>query len=195
MEEFSTPQRFAATDTPPARVLLLGHRSLRQPCSSVIDRDTETFESACRQLVSTLEHFRASAGFGRGIAAPQIGIPVRLIALNLGTGPFLLCNPRVTLLSDRKFTMWDDCMSFPWLLVRLQRHRDITLQFEDHLGNTHVWTRPEPSTAELVQHEVDHLDGILALDRAQDAQSLLARDLYDENRAEYDGQVDYVIGG
>jgi len=63
------------------------------------------------------------------LSAKQMGAE-RIIAMNLGQGPFLLVNPEITWKSDELFTMWDDCMSFPWLMVRLRRHVQIDLTFQ-----------------------------------------------------------------
>jgi peptide deformylase len=66
--------------------------------------------------------------------------------------------------------MWDDCMSFPNLLVRLRRHQFCKMRFRDLDWKEQVWELPE-DLSELMQHEIDHLDGILATMRAMDAQS------------------------
>ncbi|MDI6773709.1 MAG: peptide deformylase, partial [bacterium] len=103
-------------------VLPLGDPRLRLFAARVGDPTAPSFAEDARRLVETLEAFRARHGFGRGIAAPQIGVARRFIALNLGQGPFIIVNPEITWRSDETFTMWDDCMCFPHLLVRVRRH-------------------------------------------------------------------------
>ena len=61
--------------------------------------------------------------------------------------------------------MWDDCMSFPFMLVKVMRYNSISVKFSDAKGKEHFWENLPLDVAELVQHEVDHLDGILAVDR------------------------------
>ncbi|HEV8714634.1 MAG TPA: peptide deformylase, partial [Candidatus Binatia bacterium] len=117
------------------------------------------------------------------------------IALNLGNGPLLLVNPEVTWTSSETFSMWDDCMSFPSLLVRVRRYQSISVRYLDEQGNRHEWSRLDQATAELLQHEIDHLDGILAVDRALDRDSLVLREVFETRRAYFVRQVDYVIGG
>jgi peptide deformylase len=73
--------------------------------------------------------------------------------------------------------MWDDCMSFPSLLVRVRRHKCISVHFCDEHGNPHEWLQLNQATSELLQHEIDHLDGILAVDRALDDESLVLREV------------------
>ena len=89
--------------------------------------------------------------------------------------------------------MWDDCMSFPWIMVRLRRHRSISLQYVDEDGRTREWRQLEQSISELLQHEIDHLDGILAIDRALDRESIISREVYERDFAQFARQVDYVI--
>ncbi len=177
----------------PDKILLLGDPRLRQPCLPVTDFDSPEFREHGRRLKSALQRFRDEHGFGRAIAAPQIGIPLRMIAMNLGEGTFLLVNPELTNPTAERFTLWDDCMSFPWLLVRLERHLSVDLRYRDERGDPTSRLRVEQDVSELLQHEVDHLDGILALDRAMDRDSIVARQVYLEKKSYFDGLVDYVI--
>ena len=174
-------------------ILQLGDPRLRQVSAAVTDFAGTTFQSNQRALHATLAAFRSNNGFGRAISAPQIGIPQRFIALNMGKGPQLLVNPEVVWNSTETFTMWDDCMSFPSLLVRLQRHRSISIGFYDEHGRTNEWPRLDQPTSELLQHEIDHLDGILAADRALDRDSLVLREVFEAQHAYFAGLVDYVI--
>ncbi len=174
-------------------ILLLGDPRLRRISEAVTDFESPEFRGAARALVGTLECFRSEHGFGRAIAAPQIGVPLRMIAMNLGSGPFLLVNPELSRLSSRRFTMWDDCMSFPWLMVRLARHFVADLSYSDEQGRPRAWSRVEQAVSELLQHEVDHLDGILAIDRALDRDAIISRSVYEARRDFFDSQVDYCI--
>jgi len=175
------------------QILLLGDPRLRQPCLPVADFESEEFREHGRRLASTLEQFRSEYGFGRAIAAPQIGISLRMIAMNLGQSPILLVNPELTHPSVERFTLWDDCMSFPWLLVRLERHLSVDLRYQDERGELVSRRGVEQDVSELLQHEVDHLDGILALDRALDRDSIIARQVYLEKKSYFDSLVNYVI--
>lgn len=175
------------------QVLLLGDPGLRTVCSPVVDFDTLEFRQNGRRLIRALEQFRAEYGFGRAISAPQIGILERMIAMNLGQGPFLLVNPEITWKSENRFTLWDDCMSLPWLMVRLERHLHVDLSFQDDKGSTKDWSKVEQAFSELLQHEVDHLNGTLAVDHALDRDSIIARKLYEERKPFFDAQVDYSI--
>ncbi len=108
--------------------------------------------------------FRAAHGWGRAIAAPQIGVLKRIVYLHIDK-PWLLINPVMTDLSKEQMELWDDCMSFPDLLVRVKRHASFTLHYRDE-----NWTEQalhiDGVLSELLQHEIDHLDGMLAVARA-----------------------------
>jgi peptide deformylase len=170
-------------------VLLLGDPRLRMRSQEVTSFDAHAFA----ELAATLDAFRRQYGFGRAISAPQIGIAQRFIAVNLGAGTFFVVNPVITWRSEETFTMWDDCMSFPDLLVRVERTRSLSLAYVDEHGNAKKWEQLDQAAAELLQHEIDHLDGVLAVDRALDAQALVMRREYERNRAFFDAQVDYTI--
>ena len=173
----------------PADVLLLGDPRLRVRSAEVARYDADAFNA----VAETLDAFRRQHGFGRAISAPQIGIAQRFIAVNLGKGTFFIVNPVITWRSEATFTMWDDCMSFPDLLVRLARNESLSLEYVDEDGKPQEWREMDRAVAELMQHEIDHLDGILAVDRTLDRDSLVLRGAYDANREYYDSLVDYAI--
>ena len=176
----------------PADVLQLGHPALRIP-SERADVDDPGFREDGRRLLETLDAFRRRFGFGRAVAAPQIGVARRVIAVDLGQGPFLVVNPEITWWSDETFTMWDDCMCFPGLLVRLSRHRAVSLTYTDEQGRPRQWPQLDQAASELLQHEIDHLDGILAIDRAESLRDVISRETFERFRLEFDRQVDYAI--
>jgi peptide deformylase len=174
-------------------VLLLGSPTLRLKSEAVCEFASASFKGDIADLKEALEDFRARNGFGRGIAAIQIGIARRMIALNLGGGPFVIVNPRIVRRSPEAFRMWDDCMSFPDLVVRVERHRSIDVEYLDEGGNRKEWPGLDQATSELLQHEIDHLDGVLAIDRAIEASDIIYKAEYSRNRAYYDTMVDYAI--
>ncbi len=177
----------------PAKILLLGDPALRKNCRPVDDVNNADYRYDCARLHATLKAFRTEHGFGRAISAPQIGVALRFIAVNLGDGPFTMINPEITWASAETFTMWDDCMSFPFLLVRVRRQRSISVRYLDDDGNVRIMDRLDQSTSELLQHEIDHLDGILAVDHALDADAIVSREVFEENPNWFADKVDYVI--
>ena len=95
------------------RVLPLGDPRLHIICDPITEIANPEFRMERERLTNALDAFRAKRGFGRGIAAPQIGIPKRFVAINLREGTHTLVNPSITWRSDETFTHWDDCMCFP----------------------------------------------------------------------------------
>lgn len=177
----------------PAEVLQLGHPLLRQEARPVDNPGSESFLRDAQRLEATLSAFRSEYGFGRAIAAPQIGVTSRFLAINLGESE-LMINPEIIGRSDETFTLWDDCMSFPFLLVKVRRHASITVRFLDRLGKECEWRDLDRATSELLQHEIDHLDGVLAVDRAVDNNSLVTRQAFEQLREHFAGQVDGIAG-
>jgi peptide deformylase len=115
-------------------------------------------------LQDTLRDLRARHGLGRGLAAPQIGAPIRLVYVEVNE-PLFLVNPEIVDVGESDFSVWDDCFSVPNLLVRVMRAYRIVVRYQDLRGKSHELTA-EKDLAELLQHEIDHLDGVLMLDRA-----------------------------
>ena len=162
----------------------------RGPVEAVAD---PAFQAENARLQAVLEAFRRAHGFGRGVAAPQIGIAKRFIALNLGRGPLTLINPEITWRSPESFTLWDDCMCFPWLLVRVRRHASISLRYLDEQAAARCWERLDRAESELIQHECDHLEGILATDRAEGPEAIISREAFEQFRDHFAEMVDYTI--
>jgi peptide deformylase len=88
--------------------------------------------------------------------------------------PWLIINPVISELSAEEMELWDDCMSFPDLLVRVKRHARLTLTFLDEKWAQQT-ERVEGTLSELLQHEIDHLDGVLAVSRAVDGAAFALR--------------------
>ncbi len=171
-------------------VILLGDPRLRLKAKEIEDVSDARFITENIRLKKALESFRQEKGFGRAIAAPQIGINRRFISIDLGEGTFSIINPVITWHSDQTFTLWDDCMSFPDLLVKVRRYESMGLRYTDEQGMEKTWEIRDRSESELLQHEIDHLNGILAVDRALDRNSIVYRSVFEEHREFYLGQVD-----
>ena len=187
-----------------SRIRLLGDPILHCPCREVNPRD-EHVSRVREELHSLLGAFRRVCGFGRAIAAPQGGRSLRLIAAVLKSGPVSLHNPTIFWRSAETVTMWDDCFSFPSMMVRLRRHASISVRFEDDVGGTVEWEHLPLDVSELLQHEIDHLDGIVSFDRMFEERDrcgpqkgrscvwVVHRQAYLQNQKEYDAMVDYAI--
>ena len=156
------------------RILQLGDPMLR--CISA-PTDAASAAPVFDDLRDTLHEFQRTHGFGRGISAVQIGRPLRLIYIEFEGTAHAIRNPEFEFQSASKFRLWDDCFSFPNLLVYLERSQSVRVRFADAQGETRRIAAAGP-LSELLQHEIDHLDGILAVDRALDRHSLATREEY-----------------
>ena len=150
-------------------LLLLGDERLYAQCELVEREELPLIKEWVSDLDNVMREIRAKYNFGRAIAAPQLGIMKRLVYMNIDK-PVVFINPEFTALSDEMFELWDDCMSFPNLFVRVKRHKNLKIKFRDTHWVEHEWFL-EDALSELLQHEVDHLDGILCTMRAVDAKA------------------------
>jgi peptide deformylase len=162
-------------------VLQLGDPKLREIAAPVADPRAPEIASLVRDLADTLAHWRATTGYGRGIAAPQIGVAQRVIFLQLpGAEPWPLVNPQITERGAEKIVVWDACLSFLSIFMQVERHREIKVRYQDLQGEwQEIQAGAEKDLAELLQHEIDHLDGILAVDRITDMRTLCTREEFE----------------
>lgn len=154
------------------RILELGDDTLRRVSAPA--RGLGEIRRVMRDLEDTLADFRRRHGFGRGISAIQIGEPLRLIFLEVSGRRYELINPVFVEKSSETFEMWDDCFSFPDLMVRLRRHTRVVIEYENPEGGLQR-LEAEHALSELIQHEMDHLDGVLAVDHARSSRDLMTR--------------------
>lgn len=167
---------------PVQTVLQLGDPLLREKCARVANPAAPEITGLITDLSDTLAHWRAKTGYGRGIAAPQIGVLQRVIFLKLpGEDPWPLINPEIINRSQEKIVVWDACLSFLCIFMQVERHRELTVRYQDLHGDTHVVEAGEDrNLSELLQHEIDHLDGILALDRVIDPKTICTREEFEK---------------
>lgn len=147
------------------RIRQLGDPVLRARCERVQDPTSPAIRLVADDLRDTLSAAKRKYKMGRAIAAPQIGAPVRVLVVDPGKQRTIMLNPEITDVDSEDFLVWDDCFSFPNLLVRVTRAYRITVSYQDIKGKQKSVDLEGPM-AELLQHEIDHLDGILAVDRA-----------------------------
>ena len=155
-------------------LLLLGDKRLYQISEPVEKSELRLVTGWVADLHNVMEEIRARYKFGRAITAPQLGIMKRLIYMNIDR-PIILINPELNNMSDEMFELWDDCMSFPDLYVKVKRHRSLTVTYIDEQWQQQEWSVSN-GLSELLQHEYDHLNGILSTMRAIDNKSFRWRE-------------------
>jgi peptide deformylase len=150
-------------------LLVLGDPRLYEICQEVTKEELPLVKEWVTDLHNVMQEIREKYNFGRAIAAPQLGIMKRVIYMNIDK-PVVFINPVLENLSEEQFELWDDCMSFPRLLVKVKRHKSLTIRYLDENWQEQIWDM-QNDLSELLQHEYDHLDGILCTMRAIDNKS------------------------
>ena len=154
-------------------ILLLGNPRLYERSTDVDRSELPSLRAVVADLRDTMLNFRSRYGVGRAIAAPQIGVKKNLVYMQVDK-PVVLINPVLDEFSAAMFELWDDCMCFPEILVRVRRHVKCRVRYRDE-----QWGEQElqldGALSELLQHECDHLVGILATQRAIDGRAFALR--------------------
>jgi len=155
-------------------VLMLGNPKLRKKSCDVNDFNLD-LEQNLKDLKNTLTNLQQTKIIGRALAAPQIGIMKRLIYYQIPERSFYMVNPKIPWKSEEKINVWDSCYSFDLaFFVEILRHKSIKVEYQDEQGNT-IFEDFTDNLSELVQHEVDHLNGILATDHLKDVKKIITR--------------------
>lgn len=147
------------------RVLKMGHPLLRQVAQTVREFGTQGLLELVRDMDDTMRSLN-----GAGLAAPQVGVSLRVVIFEVKRNPrypdagevpyTVLVNPELTPLDDDLEEGWEGCLSVPGLRGRVPRHRRLRYRGCDAHGLP-IERTVEGFHARVVQHEVDHLDGIL----------------------------------
>jgi peptide deformylase len=148
-------------------IRLFGDPVLRTPAVEVVD-----FDKQLRKLVKDLEDTMIEAP-GAGLAAPQIGVPLRVFTYDVDDELGHLINPVLTDLSDEEQDGEEGCLSFPGLAFPTKRAFRVVAKGMNMYGDPVVIEGSE-LLARCLQHETDHLDGVLFIDRLDSEQRKLA---------------------
>lgn len=138
--------------------------------SKKCEKVTEVNDDIRKLLDDMLETMYADKGVG--LAAPQIGIAKRIIVIDdkvsedgtPGTNPRFLVNPELIKKSEETFWFNEGCLSVPGQSAEVERHKAVTVKYLDYHGDEQI-LEAEDYLAVILQHETDHLDGILYIDR------------------------------
>ncbi len=152
------------------RILQVGNDLLHEK-SMPVEGDAE---GLLRDLKDTLEDFMKRKGLGRGISGPQIGVLKQAIYVIEDGEHMSFVNPQIVKRSPEKMMVWDSCFCYDVdIFVLIERARDITVEFtEDGELKTKDFSGP---LSELLQHEIDHLDGVLSYQHLRDPMRIMRR--------------------
>ena len=153
----------------------MGNPLLRQVAAPVT-----RFDQSLRELIADMDDTMRALN-GAGIAAPQIGVSLRVVIFEVRENPRYpqvapvpytkLINPVLTPLGDEQEEGWEGCLSIPDIRGMVPRYTDITVRALDRDGRA-TELRLKDFPARVAQHETDHLDGVLFFDRMASMQSL-----------------------
>jgi len=161
-------------------VKVLGDPLLRVKCEPITD--FKAAKPLVEDLRDTLAALRKQYGMGRGLAAPQIGASQRAIYVMVPEYEGEMLNPKmIGFGSEGGFECWDSCFSAKVeFFAKVRRWIEVTVEFQTLTGETRTM-RAEGKFGELLQHEIDHLDSILFVDKAQkNGEWLIMRDIWEE---------------
>jgi peptide deformylase len=155
-------------------IIQLGDQLLWNKSETVTGDLFTELESLITDMSDTLVDFKRKRGFGRAIAAPQIGVLKKVIYIQMPDRKLngAMINPEIIEKGDNTIELWDNCLSFPDLVVKVRRFEKIKVQYKDVSGREQI-LEASGELSELLQHEIDHLDGILAVDRTDSSKDFM----------------------
>ncbi len=176
-------------------ILRMGHPILRQRARALTA--AEIGDSKLSALIEDMVDTLADSG-GIGLAAPQIGIPLRLAIIRIPGGPSrygeieevpltIYVNPEIEVLDGSEQGFWEGCLSVPGLRGYVERPRGIRVRWLDTSGQPQA-AAYQGFLATVFQHEFDHLDGRLYIDRLKDTSKLM----FEEEFARFGDPVEAI---
>lgn len=143
--------------------------------------DDEILAPKTQELIHNMYYTLEHKKYGVGIAAPQVGTSVALSVIDTKPTPtrpdlkrqkLTLINPEIVELFEKKVPMWEGCISGAEMYAQVPRHTKLRLKWQDEKAQTHEQTF-DGFLAQVIQHEVDHLSGVLFVDKVVDTKSYM----------------------
>ena len=166
----STKVNKEAVDNPPLEIFKLGSETLRTEAKRISKVDNQI-----RNLAKDMLQSMYSAK-GIGLAGPQVGISKELLVIDINfedsaAEPLILINPEITAFGSTLNTYEEGCLSIPGVYLNVVRPSTIKLKFRDEMGRPRKMNA-DGLLARCIQHEVDHLKGVLFIDRVTSKEEL-----------------------
>ncbi|MBP6942641.1 MAG: peptide deformylase [Candidatus Buchananbacteria bacterium] len=143
---------------------------LRQRAAEISDVANPEIQTLIPEMIESMK-----AHNGVGLAAPQIGELVRLIIVSHKSGPIAMINPKIVHKSFKRLWEEEGCLSIPGVYGDVKRHLGVTATYTDAQGQPQK-LEAEGLLARIIQHEVDHLNGVLFIDKAKNIHELDPKD-------------------
>lgn len=153
--------------------------ALRQPTKDVVD-----FGPECQWIVDDLVNTLLVHRIAVGLAAPQIGVALRIAVINVSKDKkeptLIICNPRILSSTGKKDRKIESCMSIPGYGGEVERRDKVEISYQSRTGEAEV-LQARGFLARVIAHEIDHLDGVLYIDRMTDKSLLKPVDLFERD--------------
>lgn len=162
VEETLKPAPLAAENLPTFVIREYPDELLTKPCQPFVDvvKDNVRLQTYFNVMEKTMQ-----VHGGAGLAAPQIGLMFRIIVIRLADGkPLVMINPLITQFGGKTVSENEGCLSFPGLFIKVKRASSVEVTFKNRDGEE-VTRWFNDTEAREVQHEIDHIDGIVFIDR------------------------------
>lgn len=153
--------------------------SLREKSQNVpvAEIKSSKIKSVINKLKRTLKRYRKLTGKGRGVAAIQIGIPLRIAVIYQDKNLLTIINPKIVRESEIYFLYPEICMSANPIVAKVIRPSYIEFEYSDEFGNLQIWNNHEDKIMNRVfQHEIDHMEGIINIDLVNSKDLILLSD-------------------
>jgi peptide deformylase len=158
------------------KILRFPHPLLRKKCRSV-----KRVTPEIGKLIDEMTEIMHQAP-GIGLAAPQVGELIRVIVVDIGEGPIALVNPKI-ITAKGKQTFTEGCLCLPGVEAPVTRASQVTVKGMDK-GGRQVTVEAKGLMATVLQHEIDHLDGHVFIDRVEDPSLIKHMAFSDEKKEE-----------
>ena len=168
-------------------IIKMGHPTLRRKAQMLAPESiqSEEIKTLIKDMYETMKVTN-----GVGLAAPQVNVPIQLAIIEVDVDnerypeqestPFsVFINPKIKILDKKKLGMWEGCLSVPGLRGYVERPKKIKVDYLDENGVEKSLVA-DGFQAVVLQHELDHLQGILYIDKIKDSKHIMYEDMYDE---------------
>ena len=151
----------------------------------------EVFDKELKTIVKNMYETLYASGNGIGLAAPQVDIRKRIVVIDLNedgkSSPITFINPRIIKFSDEKFVNQEGCLSVPEYYADVERAKEVVVEWVDDMGVKYKKTLSGLMSI-CIQHEIDHLDGILFVDHLSPLKRKMAIQKIKKSKKKYDKQ-------
>jgi peptide deformylase len=144
------------------KIVKYPEKTLNEPCQEISPQDIPTLKDLIKQMYQKMHEEN-----GVGLAAPQIGKNIKLAVIEVNGEKYTIINPRIVKSSDKKNVLEEGCLSVPGIFGFIKRSKRVKVEALDENGKK-IKIKAEGLLAQALQHEIDHLEGKLFIEKAHE---------------------------